>query len=133
MTQKDGAAKAPAQPVKEAKAEGPTVGDGVGPERWVPFTEAEQLIIRECVREFVDRILHQAGEGVIEDQYREDAALTMLGAANVMCELDEARGDATPNYEVFAMSAQLISNGRYAETLKEMSQHASGVADDDGK
>lgn len=132
MTQKDGAAKAPAQPAKDAKADEKAVGVELGPARWVPFTEAEQLIIRECVREFVDRILHQAGEGVIEDQYREDAALTMLGAANMMCELDEARGDATPNYEVFAMSAQLISNGRYAETLKELSRTPE-VADDDGK
>jgi len=129
MTQKDGAA--------DTAAPEPTVDRGEHGEgvlgRWEPFTDAEQMILRECVREFVDRVLHQAGQDLIDPEYRDDAALTMLGAANMMCELDEARGDVTPNYEVFAMSAQLISNGRYAETLKEMSDTSAEDEDDASK
>ena len=78
------------------------------------------MIIKESCRDFVDRILVQAGKDEIEADFRHDAALTMLGAANLITEIDEATGQSHPPFEVFALSAQLISTGKYAETLIDL-------------
>lgn len=90
--------------------------------RWEGFTAPELTLIKEAVRDFADRILIQAAGDEIADEYRHDAALTLLGAANLFTEIDLHMGEAPAPYEVFAMSATLISQGKYASMVAEMSE-----------
>lgn len=88
--------------------------------RWQGFTSPELTVIKESVRQFADDILIQAANDEIPGDLRNDAALTLLGAANICTEIDETLGNPHPPFEVFATAAGLISQGKYVETLEQL-------------
>lgn len=107
------------------------------PDRWDGFTAPELTVIKESVRQFADSILIQAAADEIPADYRNDAALTLLGAANLCTEIDEQLGNPHPPFEVFATAAGLISQGKYAGMLAELAEDEvievpSATDDEDG-
>lgn len=87
--------------------------------RWTKFDGGEKQILAACLDGYVQEIIAMAStEGAIPESERAGAAGSMLAAASLMFELDDAAGRDHPPLDVFAMTAQQIADGTFAEELK---------------
>ena len=106
------------------------MSEGLG--RWEAFNEAERALIKTSLLEYGDGIVTVARvKDAIPEDEREAAAGSLLVAAALALDIDEAEGNEHPPLEVFELTAGQIADGTFADEITEalaQEQQAAGFA-----